>query len=107
MINRKEFCRQLKVMKKEKRILFFTEEKEIITVYEKSPYFPDVYKFDENDMLINPYEELLKDSEKELKKYIKQKENLEELIKNKQEKIQKIKENITKNEHFGILKEML
>lgn len=107
MINRKEFCRQLKVMKKEKRILFFTEEKEIITVYENNIDFPDVYKFDENNMLINPYEELLKDSEKELKEYIERKENLEKLIKNEQKRIQKIKENIAKNEHFGILKEML
>ena len=107
MINRKEFCRQLKVMKKEKRILFFTEEKETISVYENSSYFPDVYKFDENDMLINPYKELLKDSEKTLEEYVKQKENLEELIKNEQERIQKIKENITKNKLYGVLKEML
>lgn len=107
MINRKEFCRQLKVMKKEKRILFFIEEKEIIRVYEKSPYFPHIYRFDENDILINPYKELLKDSEKTLEEYVEQKENLEELIKNEQEKIQKIKENIAKNELYGVLKEML
>ena len=107
MINRKEFCRQLKVMRKEKRILFFTGDKETITVYENSIDFPDVYKFDENDMLINPYKELLKDSEKELKEYIERKENLEELIRNEQERIQKIKENITKNKLYGVLKEML
>ena len=107
MINREEFCKQLKVMRKEKRILFFTGNKETITAYENSIDFPDVYKFDENDILINPYEELLKDSEKELKEYIERKENLEKLIKNEQERIQKIKKSIAKNEHFGILKEML
>ena len=107
MINREEFCKQLKVMRKEKRILFFTGDKETITVYENNIDFPDVYKFDKNDMLINPYEELLKDSEKELKEYIERKENLEKLIKNEQERIQKIKESIAKNELYGILKEIL